>query len=263
MYEFFAWTAWPMTPPKTFGTFHLLFLFLGLAVYVGLAWLLRKTNEKQNKIVLVSIGGFLFLCEVYKQLFYTYYIGNGSYQWWIFPFQLCSIPMYLCLIVPFIKKEKVQGWFYTFLSTYNLLGGFISMIEQSGLSHPYITLTLHAYIWHLSLVFVGFYLIASNRAGKHFKDILPAICIFAVLCVIAQTINIVFRQHDIKMFYISPYHSTPIAVFKQIEAKCGWFINALLYCFAQTLGACLFLWIGLNIKNWYAKILAKFKKKNS
>ena len=263
MYDFFASTAWNMTPPETFGTFHLCFLIFGMAACVLFAWLLRKTDEKQNKIILWSIGGFLLISEIYKQLFYTYYIGGGSYQWWIFPFQLCSVPMYLCLFVPFIKSEKVKQYFYTFLATYNLLGGFVAMIEQSGLSHEYITLTLHAYIWHLSLVFVGFYLIASGRAAKKIKDYLPAVAVFAGLCVIAQGINVSFHhakwlglvpeEQDLKMFYISPYYITPIAVFKQIEAATNWLVNAFVYCFAQTLGGFIFLVIGLLIKGRLGK----------
>ncbi len=257
MYEFFAWTAWEMTPPTTFGTFHLLFLIFGLAACVLLAWLLRKTNEKQNKILLVCVGVFLMVTEVYKQLFYTFYIGKGSYQWWIFPFQLCSVPMYLCVILPFIKHEKIRHGGYTFLASYNLLGGFVSMFEQSGLSHPYITLTLHAYIWHLLLVFVGFYLIASGRAAKSLKDILPAFLIFMGLAAIAQTINIVFADKDIKMFYISPYHSTPLVVFKDIEAACGWFVNMCLYMFALTLGAFIFILISVHGKSVLKRLFGK------
>ena len=102
-------------------------------------------------------------CDCGKK-FYTYIIGDGQYQWWIFPFQLCSVPMYLCLIIPFIKEGKIKKSFYLFLSTYNLLGGFVAMFEPSGLSHSYWTLTLHAYIWHLLLVFIGF-LIIFNKKG--------------------------------------------------------------------------------------------------
>ena len=101
-------TAWGMEKPPAYGGFHLTFTFVGLAVCILLAYLLRNTGERGNRIVLWSVGGFLALTEIYKQLFYYFYIGDHSYQWWIFPFQLCSVPMYLCLIAPFLKKGKVQ-----------------------------------------------------------------------------------------------------------------------------------------------------------
>lgn len=263
MYDFLKWTAWTMEPPKTFGTFHLLFLIFGLLACVLFAWLFRKSTERQNNIILLSIGIFLAVSEVYKQLFYTYYIGGGEYQWWIFPFQLCSVPMYLCLILPFIKSERVKHWLYTFLATYNLLGGFVSMFEQSGLSHEYITLTLHAYIWHLLLVFLGFYIIASNRAAHSVKDIIPAAGVFLVLASVAQAINIIFREHSIKMFYISPYHSTPLIVFKDIEAACGWFVNMIVYCIALAIGAFIFLLIGIYVRRLNQNVAKRRNEKRA
>jgi len=245
-----------MEKPAAYGTFHLSFTFIGLAVSIILAWFLRNSNKKGNRIVLTICGGFLLLSEVYKQLFYTYHIGGGAYQWWIFPFQLCSVPMYLLLFVPFIKNKKVQSWFYNFLATYNLVGGFVSMIEQSGLSHPYWFLTMHAYIWHLMLVFVGFYLVGSKRACKSFKDLLPAIIVFVSLCAVAQIINIIFREHHLAMFYISPFQPTPLFIFNSIEAKIGWVGNMIVYMIALTLGAFIFLSIFLGGR----KLLAKRKK---
>ena len=101
MKNFFEMTAITMQTPKSYGLFHLSFVFIGLTLSIIGAYLLRNTNEKQNKIVLGCVGGFLAVTEIYKQLFYYYVIGNCSYQWWIFPFQLCSVPMYTCLIFHF------------------------------------------------------------------------------------------------------------------------------------------------------------------
>ena len=95
MYELMQLTAWGMEKPKAYGAFHLVFMIGGLFLCVLFAFLLRKASDKANKIIIFSCGAFLAVCEVYKQLFYTFYIGEGSYQWWIFPFQLCSVPMYL------------------------------------------------------------------------------------------------------------------------------------------------------------------------
>ncbi|MBQ4108145.1 MAG: YwaF family protein [Clostridia bacterium] len=247
MYELMQLTAWGMEKPKAYGAFHLTFMIVGLFLCVLFAFLLRRASDRTNKIILFSCGAFLAVCEVYKQLFYTFYIGEGSYQWWIFPFQLCSVPMYLCLIVPFIKSKRVSEWIYTFLATYNLLGGFIALFEPSGLSHEYVTLTLHAFIWHILLVFIGFYIIASGRAGKKISDFVMAFAILLFLSSVAEWINTDLRMYDIKMFYISPYHSTPLAVFKSIEAKTNWLVNMVLYIFAMTAGAFVFFLVGLLV----------------
>ena len=239
--RFIEATAWTMEKPKAYGPFHLIFTFVGLAVCILLAYLLRHTGKRGNRIVLVSVGAFLMITEVYKQLFYFYHIGGGSYEWWIFPFQLCSVPMYLCVIAPFLKEGKVQSAMYHFMTTFNLMGGLMAFIEPSGIVHEYWTLTLHAFIWHMMLVFVGFYLIASGRGAKAWKDYRSSVVMFLCLAVFAFVINLIFwvpSEGSIKMFYVGPATS-PLLVFKQISEACGWLVCDLVYLPAVSLGALL------------------------
>jgi hypothetical protein len=126
--------------------------------------------------------------------------------------------MYLCLIAPFLKEGKVQSAMYHFMTTFNLLGGLMAFIEPSGLVHEYWTLTLHAFLWHMMLIFVGFYLIASGRGAKTMRDYRSSAVLFLVLAAMAFIINLIFwvpSDGDIKMFYVGPAIS-PLAVFKEI-----------------------------------------------
>lgn len=84
--DFFEHTAWKMNVPKPYGLFHLFFFFFGIALCVFFAYRLRNSSKRQNKIIFFSVGIFLLITELYKQLFYFFVIGKGSYQWWIFPF---------------------------------------------------------------------------------------------------------------------------------------------------------------------------------
>jgi hypothetical protein len=169
--------------------------------------------------------------------------------------------MYLCIIAPFVKKENIRNWLYTFLATYNLLGGFVALFEPSGLSHEYVTLTLHAFVWHIMLVFIGFYLIASGRAGKRLVDFLPSIGVFGVLAVFAQIINFKFGDRGLNMFYISLVRDTPLAVFKDITALTNRFVNMIVYMLALTLGAFAFFVIGLYLRKLISYIKGRKKVK--
>lgn len=239
---FLKWTAIPMMLPKAYGTFHLSFFLIGLTVCFLSAFLLRNANEKQHKFILLTIGGFLILSEIYKQLFYTFIIGGGKYQWWIFPFQLCSIPMYLCIIVALIKNETIKRFLCDFMISFNLLGGFISFLEPSGLLHEYWSLTLHAFIWHMLLVFLGLYLGFSKRGARKISDYKGTVIVFVSLCLIAFIINLIFKnvsQGSVNMFYVGPSIS-PIIVFKDIAQKYGWYINTPIYMACLCLGAFIF-----------------------
>ena len=224
-------TAWEMTKPKSYGSFHLIFSAVGFAGCILLAYLMRNMGERGNRIFLFSIGSFLMLTEVYKQLFYYYHMEGGAYNFGIFPFQLCSVPMYLCVIAAFLKPCKLRNGMYGFMTTFNLLGGLMAFIEPSGINHEHLTLTLHAYVWHMSLVLIGFYLIASGRCAKVKRDYWDSVVTFVGLCGVAFLINLSLWRvsgGDINMFFVGPRNSS-LVVFKQISEAAGWYVSTLLY----------------------------------
>ena len=232
-------TAWPMTTPTAYGTFHLLFLIFGFGGSAALAYALRRCGEVCCRRILLGVGIFLILCESYKQLFYYYVIGQGSILWQVFPFQLCSIPMYLCLATNLTRSENARSAIYTFLCTYNLLGGFLALLEPSSISHEYWTLTLHGFAWHTLLVFIGLLLILSGNGPKSFKDFWRATVLFLLLCGIAFCINLAFfdaSNGKINMFFVGPANNT-IVVFKDIASRFGWYAATALYIPCVCFGA--------------------------
>lgn len=238
LYDVLSLTAWEMAEPKPYGAFHILFTVIGTSLSVYAAWRLRRADEDTNRTVLLCVGLVLAVSEVYKQLFRTVYLNSGSYEWSILPFQLCSVPMYLCIAVPFLSLRKRQV-VYTFMCTYNLLGGVMSFLFPPGLCHPYWTLTLHAFGWHMLLVFLGLYLGVSGRARCTKEDFGAATKLFLLLCGVAFSINCLLlraSEGTVNMFYIGPPR-TPQPVFKGIAAYLGQPIAAVLYIACIILGA--------------------------
>ncbi len=228
-----------MTKPEAYGAFHLIFTFVGLALSIFLAYKLRGLGDRGHRTVLFCTGMLLVITELYKQFFYYFHLEDNQYNFGIFPFHLCSVPMYLCIIAAFIKPGKLRDGICGFMSTYNLLGGIMAFIEPSGLNHSYLTLTLHAYFWHMSLVFVGIYLIASGHFAKTKKDYIGATITFVVLCAVAFTINVSLwkvSEGGINMFFVGPRNSSLI-VFKWISEKFGWYVSTLLYIPTVAAGA--------------------------
>ncbi|MBE7082836.1 MAG: hypothetical protein E7378_04115 [Clostridiales bacterium] len=259
MEDFIKWTAITMERPKSYGAFHLVFWLVGTFVFALLAFALRKKSEKTIKWVLFGVGLFLLIMEIYKQLFYFYIQGNGSYVWWIFPFQLCSVPMYLCIIQAFIKNTKVKSAIYNFMMVFSFFSGMVSFVEPSGLTHGYLMLTLHAFVWHLLLVFIGFLLYFSKQCGNSLKEYFRGSIVFGIVVIIAEIINVISKgKGGLNMFYISPYVNNPIAVFKDWYPKMGWLACSLLYLFCIMLGAFIVFSIFVLIR----KLKNKSKTKN-
>ena len=108
---------WPMTPPVAYSWFHILFTLGGFALCAFAAWKLRKVSDKTARWILFSIGVLLGLTEIYKQLFYYFAVNDNSYAWGDFPFQFCSVPMYICLIAPLAEAGQAAAGYVQLCST--------------------------------------------------------------------------------------------------------------------------------------------------
>lgn len=244
---FFAWTAWEMEKPAAYGLFHVLMTVALFTLTVCAAYRLRHTNPRQNRLVLGAVGGFLLITEVYKIGFHLTVNPYGWGFWGAFPFQLCSVPMYLCLVCALCRNERFNRWLYEGMFAVNMVGGIMAFAEPSGIQHGYLTLTLHAYVWHMLLVFVGLYLYLSRRACTDGKSYGKAVVMYLTVCGVAQGFNLIFGD-KINCFYLSPYVPSPLAVFKDIYASRGWLVNCFLTMLATLLGAAIIYYIGYALR---------------
>ena len=247
MKAFLQWTAWVMEKPAAYGWFHILSTVILLAVTIFAAWRLRNVSEKGNRVVLGVVGGFLLLTEVYKILFHIYV---NPYDWGFmgcFPFQLCSVPMYLSLFCALCKNQKVNSWLYECMFAVNMFGGIMAFIEPSGIQHGFVTLTAHAYIWHMLLIFIGLYLYLSKRACVDRNGYKKAAITYLASCAVAQSFNLIFAE-EVNCFYISPYVQSPLAVFKDIYAACGWLVNMVLLMVALLIASGIVYGVGYFLR---------------
>lgn len=208
-------------------------------------------------------GLLLALSEIWKQWYLTFPLNHGNYNWWYFPFQLCSIPMYLLLLFPFVKKERIRNAFLTFLMCYGMLGGIAVFADTSGLHYPVAVLTVHSYLWHILLIVIGItagtaYGLSSGKIqfktsdsgditvptdrwksfrAITFREFTDCTLIYAVCCVIASIINAACNPYgEINMFYINPRYTMVQIVFCDFVPYIGNTLTIFLYMTATVLG---------------------------
>lgn len=65
--------------------------------------------------------------EIGKQLIYGFNVEDGrlvwDYEWYAFPFQFCSSPLYILPFVAFAKDGKIRDSAMLFLATFSLFAG--------------------------------------------------------------------------------------------------------------------------------------------
>ena len=229
-------TAWRMDAPLLFGAFHIAAALITAAAAVGSAVFFARrassscSTESSLVRTLSVTGWILAILEIYKQLFLFHVVNGGAYDWWFFPFQLCSVPMYLCILLPF-TRGGLRGTFLTFMGGYTFISAAATLVFPEDILRPYVSLTIHGFVWHGLLLFISLLILLTGSADSSPRGLLKAAGLFAVLCVIAVMINIAVEplMHAMPglphnwaaMFYMNPYHISPQPVVDSIQKAAG------------------------------------------
>jgi len=254
-----------------YSWYHILWLVLMLAGCIILCLTLAKKHDKKiNDQVVFYFGLFLFAIELYKQIFNT--LLAGHYQWYIFPFQFCSTPMYVALIAPFVKNEKIKNALLMFLSFYGLAAGLAVMAYPDSCFHThYLTILLHTMLWHSSMVIIGVYLIVAmdlcTKVKNIFKEAVPGGIVFDSIVTFAVIANLLgykfyfgnpeLNVHDDTFFlmYLSPYYSCPFPILSTIKENQPYLVFLFCYLLAFFLGICIIWFLSFGIKKCVVGII--------
>lgn len=239
-----------MTTPTLFGWFHIMWLLIIVGITVTLCVFAFKNrgnmpkNYKLVKIVVLTYAILTILLEIYKQLNYSFNstTGEWGYQWYAFPFQFCSTPMYVALIAGCLKDgSKFQKWLYSYLATFSLFAGLAVMIYPGDVFISTIGINIQTMICHGGMVVVGVVILASKVVDLNYKTVLRAIPVFATLALIALIANIIFHTTGntatFNMFYISPYLPCTLPILNAIYPVVPYPVFLLIYLLGFSLAA--------------------------
>ena len=246
--EILEYTAWRMDVPRMFGAFHISAVLAAVIFAVAGAVCAKRLSVSGRIRLLAASGLILAVTEIYKQLFIYHVVNGGTYDWWYFPFQLCSMPMYLCLLLPALCRggsdvsTPAARPVMTFLASYTFISSAAALIMPEDYLRSYVTLTLHGFIWHGMLLFISLTVVLSGSAGLSRKAFGRATVLFLVMCAAAVCINIAaeplmaaaYAQGLVPhpyaaMFYLNPYHLSPQPFIGTIQKSAGIPLGLALY----------------------------------
>ena len=254
-----------MQEPNSFGWYHL----LCLAIVVALCALIickRKSFTPQRIRLNIGIAALLLiLFEVYKQLNFSYNAESDrwGYQWYAFPFQFCSTPMYIGLLAGLTKKGKFHESLCAYLATYAIFAGTAVMVYPGNVFIETIGINIQTMICHGSMITIGIYLYATGYVKLSHKTILKAIPVFAVTLGMALIMNEVMYHsgwlngEEFNMFYISPYFENFLPIYSDVHKAVPAPWNILIYSVGFTALAYLMLLIAMGIGKLFSKMPRK------
>ena len=227
--SFLKMTAWRMYRPELFGFVHAYGFVIVVGIAVFAAIVMRKISREKLIRLITVLGWVLVVMEIYKQLFYYFIVNDGAYDFWFFPFQLCSMPMYMCVLLPFLRKKK-QDVLLTFMCGFTFVSAMAALVYPEDMLRPFITLTVHGFLWHGIILFISLLIGISGTADLSLKGFLRSAGLFLILAAAAILINVlldpVAQSSAIKdsypnMFYLSPLHPFNQPFIDKIELEYG------------------------------------------
>ena len=234
-----------MDTPPLFGAFHICMALFMICFAIFLAKLASGLDYDTRIKLLTITGWLLLLSEIFKQLFVFHVVSGGIYNYWYIPFQLCSVPMYLCILLPLLKG-KARDTVLTFMAGYTFVSASAALIYPEDMLRPYIVLTLQSFDWHGVLLFISLMIVLSGMADLTFRGWLRSTWLFLALSAVAIVINVVteissaasgYVHGYANMFYLSPYHVSNQPVVGAVEQALGRPAAMLLYIIAVAAAA--------------------------
>ena len=224
----------PMTTPTSYGWFHLLWVAISVGVGVLLCVLHKKGDDKRVRRVVFWTAVLVFALELYKMFNYTFSYEDGKiiadFQWYAFPWQFCSTPMYVGLLTGIFRKGKIHDALCAYLATYAMFAGLCVMIMPGDVFIETIGINIQTMVCHGSMITVAVYLWFTGYVKASHKTILKALCVFAVMIGVAITLNEVMFYSGVlgdetfNMFYISRHFEPTLLLYSEVH-------NALLHLY--------------------------------
>lgn len=237
-----------MPTPTNYGWFHLMFVGIVITLSVVLCLVFaRRKSEKTLKIVTLVTWLTMFLFEIYKQIVFSFDYDVSTvtwdYQWYAFPYQLCSTPLYVLPLILILKDGKLRNNLMLYISTFAFFGGLVVFIYPNDVFIQAIGINIQTMVHHGLQIVIGIFYAVYNRDQLKIKNFFcygGGIGVFLVLLLIAIGLNVLmpnFISETFNMFYVGPVYPCTLVILNQIYAQVPYFVFLMIYSFGFILAA--------------------------
>ena len=261
-----------ITTPTPYGLFHIVSCVLVVLLTVALCVTHKKGDMKRPQLVLTVVAIVVTVLEIYKQINYSFQYSDGikfDFQWYAFPWQFCSMPMYVGLLASIIRKGKVHDSLCAFLATYSVFAGLSVMAYPNTVFIDTLGVDIQTMVCHGTMIVVGVYLLYSGKVKAELKTILKALPVFGVAVAMAAIMNEIahlsglLETETFNMFFISPYCEPSLPVYSLVQNVVPFPLCLVIYIIGFTIAATLVLLVAIAAKRLVANIADRRRHKTN
>ncbi len=232
-----------MDTPPAYGTFHLVSFALVILCSAILCIFFRNCKNITMRFLLLGFWIVLVALELLEQ----FVIGTTvtpvgtlyfSYQWYRFPFQLCSTSLWILPFIILLPDGRVRNGLMGYMALFSFVAGLIVMVYPGDVfAAPMIT-NIHTMVHHGSQVVLGIFFISHERNKYSMRYYVGGVLSFLALvgfaCLLNEFVHESFLAYGIEavfnMFYISPYYPCTLPVLSEIYKVAPYPVFFAIYC---------------------------------
>lgn len=218
-----------------FSTGHLIWLGILAAIILGCFLLIKKCNVSQSTVqrivlTLLVIFKLFHLCLSMKESS----DGGLVIDQTQLSFHLCSIQIYLVILINVIKNDRFVRTVKSFMVPCMLIGAAMALLIPTEGVDPSVPRVWQYMLIHGTLVFYGLYLMLIERVDLSIKAYVTNLKLLLVVTLLAFLMNSVLEPYRTNFLFLRkpPMEGLPI-----LNLNNGWYV----YFLSLALVACLLL----------------------
>ena len=190
--------------PEAFGLFHIVWL---IVTVVAVLLALNFYNKKMLRISYIITSIVMIVGEIYKQFILSFnQTGDFIYQWYYFPMQFCSTPIYTFTLCAILGKGKLYDWLSVYNGAYCLFAGLTVLLMPSTVYSEFLGICIQSMLHHVLMIIVGAIALRAYAKSLSVKLFLGGFGVFLFFFIIAEALNFVIpiiTTQQINMYFIS------------------------------------------------------------
>ena len=228
-----------MTTPVMYGWFHILCIVIGISFTVFLCWKFKDCSDKTLRRILMISFIVMISIETIKQFYYSTSVSDGqlvwNYQWFVFPYQLCSTPIYIFPFTFLLKDGKARDAVMAYMMTFSFFGG-VAVFALPDVFTVSTVINIQSMLHHGIQIYTGALLMTYYRKKITYKNILYGCIVFAILFVIAISLNEIVNASGVvgangvfNMFFINRKYGCHLPLLSLFWGKVPYVVFAMIY----------------------------------
>ena len=199
---------------STFDLTHITWLLIGVLLCVGACVLYKRLNALGQKIMLTSLGVYIFFQEMLKNVVVA---AIGEFSWGYLPFHLCGINI-LLIFFDTIKQTRIVR---NFLYYFGIPGAALALIFPNWTSQPvWNFFHLHSFTIHILIVMYPLILVTSGQVEMNIKSAFKSLILLVGFAIPVYFLNLLWDTNF--MFLMRPDSGNPLEFFEKLLGSHLW-----------------------------------------